>query len=116
MKSRSELYHRCRSLRNCKLYLVFVCLVVFFLLKLFKFSTLFLPYFLQYDMGSCLELLLSKETGVLLYVLFEGMSTTICDYLPFSLPSLSAVLIPSAKDGSETGSSGCAPFLANQPG
>lgn len=67
-------------------------------------------------MGPRLELLLSKETEVLLHVLFEGMSTTICDYMPFCLPSFSAVLIPSAKDGSEMGSSGCAPFLANQSG
>uniref|UniRef100_A0A672U7I9 Ig-like domain-containing protein n=1 Tax=Strigops habroptila TaxID=2489341 RepID=A0A672U7I9_STRHB len=44
-------------------------------------------------MGSYLELLFSKETEVLLHVLFEGFRTTICDYVPFSLPSLYAVII-----------------------
>lgn len=68
------------------------------------------------DMGSCLELLFSKEAEGLLCVFIEGTCTTICDYVPFSLPSLSAVLIPSAKDGSDMGCSGSAPFLANQPG
>jgi len=65
------------------------------------------------DMGSCLELMFSKETEVLLRVPFEGICA-FCNYMPFSLPSLSAVLIPSAKDGSDTGSSGCTPFLANK--
>lgn len=68
------------------------------------------------EMGSCVELLFSEETEVLPRVLFEGICTTICDYMPFSLPSLSAVLIPSAKDGSDMASSGCTPFLANQSG
>lgn len=67
------------------------------------------------DLRSCLKLLFSKETEVSLHVLFEGICTTICD-ISFSLPSLSAALIPFGKDGSDMGSSGCTPFLANQCG
>lgn len=68
------------------------------------------------DMGSFLEHLFSKETKVLLFVLFEGICVTICDYISFPLPSVSAVLIHFAKDVSDVVSSGCTPFLDFQPG